>query len=74
VESRSRTREAIDIAVARGPLPTACLPEAVQLVHEDVGYQVAAGFTEIVMWDDIRENLPANFKISPVAVIPQPNR
>jgi hypothetical protein len=68
------TREVIDMAIDRGPHPTACLPEAIALVHEDVEYQVAAGFTQIVLWDEIKHNLSANFKISPVAVIPQPNR
>lgn len=68
------TQEAIELAVERGPHPTARSAEAVTLVHEDVGYQVNAGFTEIVLWDNIKDNLPANFKISPVAVIPQPNR
>jgi hypothetical protein len=43
----------------------------VALVHEDVAYQVKAGFSKIVMWDDIKDNLPPSFKISPVAVIPQ---
>jgi len=68
------SREAIDMAVARGPHPTARAPEAVALVHEDIDYQVKAGFTEIVYWDEIRDNLPTHFKVSPVAVIPQTGR
>jgi hypothetical protein len=68
------TREAVELAVARGPHPTAIAPDAVALVHEDIEYQVKAGFTEIVFWDEIKDNLPAPFKISPVAVIPQTGR
>jgi hypothetical protein len=68
------SREAIDTAVERGPHPTARDPESFKLVHEDLAYQVAAGLTEIVLWDDIKDNLPTTFKISPVAVIPQRNR
>jgi hypothetical protein len=68
------SREAIDIAVARGPHPTAMTPDAVNLVHEDIEYQVKAGFTEVVFWDDIKEALPNHFKVSPVAVIPQTGR
>jgi hypothetical protein len=68
------SREAVDLAVARGPHPTANEPDAVALVHEDIDYQVKAGFTEVVYWDDIKDDLPAHFKVSPVAVIPQTGR
>jgi hypothetical protein len=67
-------REAIEAAVMRGPHPTARAAEAVALVHEDLTYQVQAGFSKIVLWDDIKEDLPPTFKISPVAVIPQDGR
>lgn len=43
-------------------------------MHEDVAYQVGAGFSEVVMWNDIKDHLHKNFKISPLAVIPQTNR
>jgi hypothetical protein len=67
-------RMAIEAAVARGPHPTARAADAVSLVHEDVAYQVKAGFSKIVLWDDIKTDLPSSFKISPVAVIPQDGR
>jgi hypothetical protein len=67
-------REAVDLAVERGPHPTARAAEAVKLVHEDIAYQVKAGFTEVVFWDEIKDDLPAHFKVSPVAVIPQTGR
>ena len=68
------TREAVELAVARGPHPTAIAPDAAALVHEDIECQVKAGFTETVFWDETKDNLPAPFKISPVAVIPQTGR
>jgi hypothetical protein len=68
------SREAIDLAIERGSHPTARAADAVALVHEDVAYQVKAGFTEVVYWDEIKDNLPKNFKVSPVAVIPQTGR
>jgi hypothetical protein len=43
-------------------------------VHEDVQYQVDAGFSRIVMWDNIKHNTPSKLKVSPLAVVPQPNR
>eukprot|EP00978_Attheya_sp_CCMP212_P022091 scaffold65439_cov46-Attheya_sp.AAC.3 len=48
--------------------------EAIELVHEDVKYQVDAGFSRIVLWDDIKHNPHAKLKVSPLAVIPQKNR
>jgi hypothetical protein len=68
------SREAVELALARGPHPTAIAPDAVSLVLKDIGYQVKAGFTEVVFWDEIRNDLPAHFKVSPVAVIPQVGR
>jgi hypothetical protein len=68
------SREAIDAAVARGPHPSAMLPGAIQLVHEEVEYQVQAGFSEVMLWEDIKNDLPECFKVSPAAVIPQANR
>jgi hypothetical protein len=57
-------REAIDAAVKRGPHPTARAAGAIALVHEDVAYQIKAGFSKIALWDDIKDNLPPTFKIS----------
>jgi hypothetical protein len=68
------TREAIDLAIERGSHPTAKAADAVALVHEDIDYQIKAGLTEVVFWDEIKEHLPPNFKISPVAVVPQTGR
>jgi hypothetical protein len=68
------SQEAIQAAVNRGPHITSLLDEAIALVHEDIAYQVKAGFSEIVNWDEIKNSLPAQFKISPVAVIPQAGR
>jgi hypothetical protein len=68
------SREAVDLAVARGPHPTANEPDAVALVHEDIEHQVKARFTEAACWDDIKDNSPAHFKVSSAAVIPQTGR
>ena len=44
------------------------------LIKEEIQYQTAAGFSEIVMWDDIKNNMPSNLKVSPIDVIPQKDR
>jgi hypothetical protein len=67
-------KEAIETAVTRGPHPTTRAADAVALVQEDVAYQVKASFSTIVMWEDLKDDLPPSFKISPVAVIPQQGR
>ena len=66
--------ETIDLAIAKGPHRSALLPESIALVHDDVAYQVKAGFARIVSWDELRLNMPQHLKISPLAVIPQLNR
>jgi hypothetical protein len=64
-------REAIDEEVQRGPHISATTDEARALVLENMLYQVEAGFSEIVLWGSIKDNLPSNLKVSPLAVIPQ---
>jgi hypothetical protein len=66
--------DAIEAAVECGPHPTACTPEAWSLFKEDIAYQVTAGFSQVVLWDDIKHLQPRNLKISPVAIIPQEGR
>jgi hypothetical protein len=68
------TLEEIEAAVAQGPHQSAQTPEALELIQEDIAYQVRAGYAEIVEWSWLKENLPAQLKISPLAVVPQANR
>jgi hypothetical protein len=64
-------RTVIEAAVDRGPHPTARTPELIALFVKDIEYQIKAGFCRVFMWEDIKHCLPANLKISPVAVVPQ---
>ena len=68
------SKEAVEEAVLRGPHKGALDPDALELVHEDVAYQVAADFAEVHYWDEIKDALPPHLKISPVTVIPQKDR
>ncbi|KAI2506220.1 hypothetical protein MHU86_8255 [Fragilaria crotonensis] len=65
---------AIETAVARGPHTSALTPEARQLITEEMEYQVAAGFSEIMLWSDVQALQPEHLKVSPLAVIPQVGR
>jgi hypothetical protein len=40
------------------------------MFHDDLAYQVKAGFMEVVYWDDIKDRLQANFKVLPVLITP----
>ena len=64
--------DVIEAAVDRGPHPTACTPDAHELFRADIDYQVTAGFSKVMLWEDIRKLRPSNLKVSPVALVPQP--
>jgi hypothetical protein len=66
--------DAVLAAVAGSPHRSALDPENIALVHEDVQYQVDAGFSKIVLWEDLNQLKPRRLKISPIAVVPQKNR
>jgi hypothetical protein len=66
--------DTIEAAVARGPHRSAMDAESITLVHEDIQYQVDAGFCTIFTWAEIQNIRPENLKISPIAVVPQRDR
>jgi hypothetical protein len=67
------TLEQIKAAIAQGPHQSAMTPKSLKLITEDITYQVRAGYAKIVEWAWLRDNLPAQLKISPLAVVPQAN-
>ncbi len=66
--------DAIEVAVACRPHPTACTPDAYALFNKDIVYQVKAGFSIVMLRDDVKRLWPKNLKILPVALIPQVGR
>ncbi len=66
--------DAIEAAIERSPHPTACTSDAYDLFKEDITYQVMAGFSKVMLWEDVKRLHPTNLKISPVALIPQEGR
>ena len=65
---------AIKAAIKHGPHPTACTSDTHDLFKEDITYQVTAGFSKVMLWEEVERLRPANLKISPVALIPQEGR
>ncbi len=63
--------DVIEAAIKRGPHPMACTSNAHDLFKEDIAYQVMAGFSKVMLWEDVKRLRPQNLKIFPVALIPQ---
>ncbi len=63
--------EVVEAAVARGPHPTATTADAIALFKADIAYQVKAGFSRVMLWEEVQRLRPPNLKVSPVAVVPQ---
>ena len=67
-------RERIEKAVEQGPSKSAKNPKAAKACREEALQKVKEGHCILVKWNDIKNNLPKNLKISPIAAIPQKSR
>ncbi len=67
------TRSNHDLGRTR-PLHKRLNPDARKRIEEEVQYETAARFSEVVLWHNLRNKLPVYFKVSPLAVIPQVGR
>jgi len=61
-------------AVERGPHVSALSAEALKHFTEEAREKVASGQARIVEWDTIKNNPPAQMKISPIAAIPHKSK
>lgn len=71
------TEEVIQAARKAGPHVSACTPENVELIWDDIGYQEEAGFVRVIPESQLfpeGEPPPKRLKISRAAVVPQVNR
>jgi hypothetical protein len=68
------TMEQLKAAIQQGPHKLALDPESIALIEEDVAYQVRAGYAQVVDWSWLKNHLPPQLKVSPIAVVPQANR
>jgi hypothetical protein len=66
--------DTIEAAVEKGAHKSATTPDSIQLIKEDVTYQVKAGYAQIITWEELCRIRPKNLKVSPLAVVPQRNR
>jgi len=68
--------DVIEAARRAGPHNSACTPENVELIWDDIVYQAEAGFVRIISESKLFDGgkVPEDLKMSRVAVIPQENR
>eukprot|EP00957_Ditylum_brightwellii_P205811 15345535-Ditylum_brightwellii.AAC.1 len=45
------SQAAVMLAIGKGPYVSAMMPDAMQWIHEDVQFQVEAGFCEAHQWE-----------------------
>jgi hypothetical protein len=61
-------------ALKRGPHISACAPEARKCLLQETKDKIDGGYARIVQWQNIKNNIPPNLKISPIAMIPHKSR
>ena len=71
---RQWTPEQIKAALERGPHMSALAPEAMQAFREEVVQKIAQGHAKVIPWDEIKDNLPKELKLSPISQIPHKSR
>ena len=68
------TEEHILAALKRGPHISAKDPRAIEALRTETTDKVANGFSKVVKWRDIKDDIPPQLKISPIAMIPHKSR
>jgi hypothetical protein len=68
------TTDHIVAALQRGPHISAHSKEAKRCLLFETEQKVKEGFAKTIRWGDIKENIPPNLKISPIAMIPHKSR
>ena len=71
---RNWTKEEIWAAVERGPHQSATSPEALTHFTEEIKEKLDKKQAHLVAWDDIKDDPPAQLKISPIAAIPHKSK
>jgi hypothetical protein len=68
------TPDQMQAAVDRGPHWSALTDDAIARFRNDVDKKVKSGQAKLVAWDSIKDNLPAELKISPIVAIPHKSK
>jgi len=68
------TPEQMQAVVDRGPHRSALTDNAIAHFRAEVEEKVKSGQAKLVAWDSIKDNPPAELKISPIAAIPHKSK
>ncbi len=68
------TKDHMQAAVYRGPHRSALTDDAIAHFRNEVKDKVKSGQAKLVAWDSIKDNPPAELKISPIAAIPHKSK
>ena len=68
------SKEHILTAIKRGPHKSTMSKEATKALEEETKEKINTYYDKIVLWKDIKNKMPTNMKISPVAMIPHKSR
>ncbi len=66
--------EQIEEALKRGPHKSALDPAAIHFLADEAKEKVTNNYAKIVRYGDIKMNLPKNFKLSPVSMVPHKSK
>ena len=68
------TSEELEAAVQRGPHVSSLEPDVIAQFQIEAKDKEKQGFANIYSWKKLKQNLPPNFKLSPLAMIPHTSR
>ena len=68
------TVEMVEAALRKGNHSSANTPAARQYLLDEIQKKVSDGYQKLVKWKDIKDNIPDNIKISPIACIEHKSR
>jgi hypothetical protein len=71
---KSWSRQRIEAAIAKGAHASAEAPGAADACQAEALERVAAGSCRLINWIDIRDDIPPNLKVSPIAAVPHKSR
>jgi len=68
------SRDTVELLLKRGPHRSALKRKAIIQLRAETEEKINNGYARVVKWEDIKNDMPVNLKISPVAMIPHASK
>ena len=68
------TLDQLEAAIARGPHSSALVLEAIEQHTAELQDKIEKGQARVVLWEDLKKDMPPALKISPFAMIPHKSK